>query len=230
MKHYPFSKLGKADYGWLKANYHFSFNNYYDPNKVAIGPLCVWNDDEIQAGKGFPSHAHNNMEIITYVRQGAITHKDSMGNEGRTEAGSIQIMSAGSGVTHSEYNLEDEETRLFQIWLRPDTLNVEPRWEHHVLHYSTGSHTECLASGIDDDDVSIRLYQKARLWRIVTKKDEIVVLPDLSTSEAYAVVASGRLMAGDVLVSERDGLHIEKGDRLKIQAVDDLEWILVEIC
>ena len=111
MKHYPFRELGKADYGWLKANYHFSFNNYYDPKKVAIGPLCVWNDDEIQAGKGFPRHAHDNMEIITYVRQGAITHKDSMGNEGRTEAGSIQIMSAGSGVTHSEYNLEDEETR-----------------------------------------------------------------------------------------------------------------------
>jgi hypothetical protein len=102
----PFNKLGGADHGWLKAKHHFSFASYYDPKNVGHGSLRVWNDDEIAPNSGFPPHAHANMEIITYVREGAITHQDSMGNRGRTEAGDVQVMSAGSGVRHSEYNLE----------------------------------------------------------------------------------------------------------------------------
>ena len=115
----PFNKLGSADHGWLKAKHHFSFGSHYDPGNMGHGSLRVWNDDEIAANTGFPAHPHANMEIITYVREGAITHQDSLGNTGRTEAGDVQVMSAGSGVRHSEYNLEPSLTKIFQIWIEP---------------------------------------------------------------------------------------------------------------
>ena len=116
----PFNTLGAANHGWLDAHHHFSFAGYHDPARVNWGALRVWNDDKIAPKSGFPTHPHSDMEIITYVRTGAITHRDSMGNEGRTEAGDVQVMSAGSGVQHSEFNLEDEDTTLFQIWIIPD--------------------------------------------------------------------------------------------------------------
>ena len=122
----PFGTLGGADHGWLKARHHFSFANYHDPARTNWGRLRVWNDDEIAPGTGFDPHPHRDMEIITYVRDGAITHRDSMGDEGRTEAGDVQIMSAGTGVTHSEFNLEPETTRLFQIWIIPDRRGAKP--------------------------------------------------------------------------------------------------------
>ena len=117
--HRPFDTLGHANHGWLDARHHFSFASYHDPKRMGWGALRVWNDDEIAPRNGFPAHPHRDMEIITYVRQGAITHEDSLGNKGRTEAGDVQVMSAGSGVRHSEFNLEDETTRLFQLWIFP---------------------------------------------------------------------------------------------------------------
>ena len=107
----PFAKLGGADHGWLKAKHHFSFGSHYDPDNMGHGSLRVWNDDEIAPNTGFPAHPHANMEIITYVREGAITHQDWLGNKGRTEAGDVQVMSAGSGIRHSEYNLEPSKTQ-----------------------------------------------------------------------------------------------------------------------
>src|SRR5882757_1971606 len=124
----PFDQLGGADHGWLKAKHHFSFGSHYDPSNMGHGALRVWNDDEIAPNTGFPAHPHANMEIITYVREGAITHQDSLGNKGRTAAGDVQVMSAGTGVTHSEYNLEDEATTLFQIWIETDRNSAPPSW------------------------------------------------------------------------------------------------------
>src|SRR6201994_3644937 len=124
--HRPFESLGGADHGWLKARHHFSFANYYDPKRMGHGALRVWNDDEIAPNSGFPPHPPPDMEIITYVRDGAITHKDSLGNEGRTEAGDVQVMSAGTGIRHAEYNLEPETTRLFQIWIEPSERGGAP--------------------------------------------------------------------------------------------------------
>ena len=105
-----FDSLGHADHGWLDARHHFSFANYHDPARMGWGRIRVWNDDQIAAKSGFPPHPHRDMEIVTYVRTGAITHQDSMGNKGRTAAGDVQVMSAGTGVRHAEYNLEDEQT------------------------------------------------------------------------------------------------------------------------
>ncbi len=114
----PFNELMGADRGWLKAKHHFSFGEYGDPARMGWGSLRIWNDDEIAPNAGFPPHAHANMEIITYVREGAVTHRDSLGNEGRTEVGDVQVMSAGTGIRHAEYNLEQTPTRIFQIWIR----------------------------------------------------------------------------------------------------------------
>ena len=124
----PFNQLAAADHGWLKARHHFSFGDFADPTGMGWGSLRVWNDDEIAPNTGFPAHPHANMEIITYVREGAITHKDSLGNEGRTEAGDVQVMSAGSGIRHAEYNLELGPTRIFQIWITPTHRGGSPAW------------------------------------------------------------------------------------------------------
>ena len=123
---FPFEKLGNHNYGWLNAHYHFNFADYFHSKKMGYPPLLVWNDDQIKPGTGFPMHSHQNMEIITYVRKGAITHEDSLGNKGVTRAGEIQIMSAGTGITHSEYNAEETETHLFQIWIQPNMVNIKP--------------------------------------------------------------------------------------------------------
>lgn len=129
-----FESLGHADHGWLNARHHFSFADYYEPARMGWGAIRVWNDDEIAANSGFPPHPHRDMEIITYVRKGAITHQDSMGNQGRTGAGDVQVMSAGTGVRHAEYNLEQEPTTLFQIWIEPTrtggSLRPDPSCRH----------------------------------------------------------------------------------------------------
>jgi hypothetical protein len=128
IEHRPFNQLASADHGWLKARHHFSFGEFADPTRMGWGTLRVRNDDEIAANTGFPAHPHANMEIITYVREGAITHKDSLGNEGRTEAGDVQVMSARSGIRHAEYNLEPGPTRIFQIWIVPTRRGGSPAW------------------------------------------------------------------------------------------------------
>ena len=122
----PFNDLGGEDHGWLKAKHHFSFAGYQDPSRMRWGSLRVWNDDEIAPNTGFPPHPHANMEIITYVREGAVTHKDSLGNEGRTDAGDVQVMSAGTGIRHAEYNLEQQPTLIFQIWITPNATGGSP--------------------------------------------------------------------------------------------------------
>ena len=159
----PFSSLGGADHGWLKAKHHFSFANYYDPARMSWGRLRVWNDDEIGAQTGFPPHPHADMEIITYVRTGAITHEDSMGNRGRTGAGDVQVMSAGTGVRHAEYNLEDETTTLFQIWIETDKRGAQPSWGQREFPKAdrTGRFS-VLASG-DSSDGALTINADARV-------------------------------------------------------------------
>ena len=148
----PFAKLGGADHGWLKAKHHFSFASHYDPNNMGHGALRVWNDDEIAPNTGFPAHPHANMEIITYVREGAITHQDSLGNKGRTEAGDVQVMSAGSGIRHSEYNLEPTQTRIFQIWIEPTARGGQPTWGSKPFPKADRSgKLITIASGIEGD-------------------------------------------------------------------------------
>ncbi len=160
-----FDKLGGGDHGWLKAKHHFSFGDHYDPANLGLGSLRVWNDDEIAPNSGFPPHPHANMEIITYVREGAITHKDSMGNAGRTVAGDVQVMSAGSGIRHSEYNLEPATTKIFQIWIIPSEAGGQPAWGAKPFPKADRSgRFVTLASGFAEDADALRSAPGHACW------------------------------------------------------------------
>jgi redox-sensitive bicupin YhaK (pirin superfamily) len=167
-----FDSLGHANHGWLDARHHFSFANYHDPKRMGWGRIRVWNDDKIAAKSGFPPHPHRDMEIITYVRTGAITHQDSMGNKGRTGAGDVQVMSAGTGVTHAEFNLEDEDTTLFQIWIETDKPNAQPSWGAMPFpKESREGQFQLLASGNGDEGV-LHINSDARILGATLKAGE----------------------------------------------------------
>jgi len=225
----PFAELGGADHGWLKAKHHFSFASYYDPSRMSWGALRVWNDDEIAAGSGFPAHPHADMEIITYVREGAITHQDSMGNTGRTEAGDVQVMSAGSGVRHSEYNLEDEPTRLFQIWIEPTESGGKPSWGAKQFPQSDRSgRFVTLASGFDDDADALRIRTDARVMGATIKAGERVTLTLDPKRHAYLVPATGVVDVDGVRIEARDGAAITDVGSFEVVGIEDAEVVLVE--
>jgi quercetin 2,3-dioxygenase len=226
--HRPFAALGKADHGWLKANHHFSFASYYDPARMNWGAIRVWNDDEIAAQSGFPPHAHDNMEIITYVREGAITHRDSMGNLGRTEAGDVQVMSAGTGVTHSEYNLEDGLCRLFQIWIVPRERDVAPSWDQREFPKAdrSGQFT-VLASGYGDEG-ALAINADARVLGASAAAGETLSYTIEEGHHAYLVPAKGRIRVGDMEVNARDGLAITGVGAITIEALEDSELVMVD--
>jgi quercetin 2,3-dioxygenase len=228
LEHRPFGSLGKADHGWLHANHHFSFSSYHDPARMGWGNIRVWNDDEIAAQSGFPPHAHDNMEIITYVREGAITHKDSMGNTGRTAAGDVQVMSAGTGVTHSEYNLEDAICRLFQIWIMPRTRNIAPRWDARQFPKTDmGGGFTVLASGYGDEG-ALAINADARMYGAAIAKDGILHHTVPADHHGYLVVASGSVEVNGIALHERDGLAIAAGTDVAIAANAAASLVLVE--
>ena len=225
----PFDTLGGADHGWLKARHHFSFAGYHDAHRMGWGALRVWNDDEIAAGSGFPAHPHADMEIITYVREGAITHKDSLGNVGRTEAGDVQVMSAGSGVRHSEYNLEDSTTRIFQIWIMPGTRGGKPSWGARPFPKTDRSgRFMTLASGMPGDEDALQIRAEARVLGATIKAGERVVLELDPDRHAYLVSAQGIIEIDGVVVAARDGAAITGVGRVEIVGVQDAEIVLVD--
>ena len=225
----PFDSLGGADFGWLKAKHHFSFGHYIDRSRMGVGALRVWNDDEIVAGKGFEPHPHKDMEIVTYVREGAITHRDSLGNEGRTGAGDVQVMSAGDGITHSEYNLEDDLTRLFQIWFVPQSAGGTPWWEARKFPpRSAGQRFVPLASGYDDhiSNGAIPINSDAALLAAALNAGDVASYDLASGAEAYLVVAKGAVTVNGTTLSERDALQVSAEAALSVTADADAEVLL----
>ena len=225
----PFDRLGGADHGWLKARHHFSFANYYDPKNMGWGPIRVWNDDEIAPNSGFPPHPHADMEIITYVRKGAVTHKDSLGNEGRTEAGDVQVMSAGSGIRHAEYNLEPETTTLFQIWIEPSARGGQPQWG--AKPFPKGDRAGkfvTLASGIDGDEDALPIRTDARVAGATLKAGETTEYVLGKERHAYLVPAVGAIEVNGVRLDARDGGAVKDVDVLKVTALEDSEVVLVD--
>ena len=224
-----FAELGGADHGWLNAKHHFSFAGYYDPKRMGWGSLRVWNDDEIAAKSGFPPHPHADMEIITYVREGAITHKDSMGNAGRTPAGDVQVMSAGSGVRHSEYNLEDDLTRIFQIWIEPRESGGTPSWGAKPFPKADRSgRFVTLASGFAEDDGALPIRADARVMGATIKAGERIAMELDPKRHAYLVPASGTIEVGGVRIEARDGAAITDVASVEIVGVEDAEVVLVD--
>jgi redox-sensitive bicupin YhaK (pirin superfamily) len=225
----PFASLGHADHGWLNARHHFSFADYYEPARMGWGAIRVWNDDEIAARSGFPPHPHSDMEIITYVRQGAITHQDSMGNQGRTGAGDVQVMSAGTGVRHAEYNLEDEATTLFQIWVQTDKSGAEPSWgaKQFPRHDRQGGFVT-LASGFEADGDALRINAAARVLGATLKAGETAELTLDPARHAYLVAVGGAIEVNGLRAEPRDGVAITGEANVAMRAVEDAEIVLVD--
>ncbi|MEO0061615.1 MAG: hypothetical protein RLZZ08_175 [Pseudomonadota bacterium] len=225
----PFASLGAADHGWLDTHHHFSFADYHDPARVHWGSLRVWNDDAIAPGTGFPPHPHRDMEIITYVRTGAITHQDSLGNKGRTGAGDVQVMSAGSGIRHAEYNLEDEVTTLFQIWIIPTRGGGDPSWGTRPFPRDDRSGKfVTLASGFVEDGDALPIRTDGRVVAATVKAGDVLTYPLGRDRKAYLVPATGAVRIGDVTVNTRDGAAISDVDVLELTALEDSEVVLVD--
>lgn len=223
-----FETLGHADHGWLNARHHFSFASYHDPDRMGWGALRVWNDDQIAARSGFPPHPHADMEIITYVRSGAITHQDSLGNTGRTTAGDVQVMSAGTGIRHSEYNLENEETRIFQIWILPDRKGGSPSWGTRPFPKDSRAGVfQLLASGRSNDGDALPIRADADVLGVALRAGERVEHDVAPGRHAYLVPATGRILIDDVTAEARDGVALSEG-HFVIEAIEDAEIVLVD--
>lgn len=229
LTHIPFSTLGSADYGWLKPRYHFSFSNYYNPQRVGFGALLVINDDTIAAKSGFPTHGHRDMEIITYVKTGAITHEDSLGNHGVTRAGDVQVMSAGKGVRHSEYNLEDTDTTLYQIWIEPNAQHVDPRWEAMVFPKAViaDGGLPLLVSGRAEDagKGALFIHQDAAISGGVIAAGKSVTQP--IKHQAYVLASQGTCSVDGAVLQQGDGLEVTEQTSITITAQGGNAEVLV---
>ena len=226
----PFSALGGANHGWLDAKHHFSFAGYHDPERMSWGALRVWNDDTIAPGTGFPPHPHSDMEIVTYVREGAITHRDNQGNLGRTEAGDVQVMSAGTGIVHSEFNLEPGTTRIFQIWIMPNRRGAPPAWGAKPFPgEDRAGRFVPLASGSVDDADALRINADARVLGARLKAGESIRHPLATGRRAYLVPATGKVDVNGTMLNVRDGGAIRDENELLVTALEDAELVLVEV-
>ena len=225
----PFEGLAHRDHGWLDTRYHFSFSDYMDPQRMGWGRIRVWNDDKIAPRSGFPPHSHSDMEIVTFVRAGAVSHKDSMGNEGRTAAGDVQVMSAGTGVAHAEYNLEDEDTTLFQIWILPDSAGGEPDWGMREFPRGTRSgQWEILASGDPEGDEALPIRAEARILAATLSAGEKVTYEAQPWRHQYLVATGGRIRINGAEANPRDGIAITGEEAIEVEAREDCELVMVD--
>lgn len=222
-----YNDLGNKDYDWLKARYHFSFGEYNNPNRIRFGKMRVINDDIVSPGKGFAPHDHDNMEIITYVRSGAITHEDSTGNKGRTAAGHVQVMSAGSGITHAEYNHEDTETTLYQIWIFPRSRNTRPRWNSMTFPTApVNTALNLLVSG-DEHDSALYIDADAKIYGGRLEKGTTLIHP--LDKDAYILASDGTFTVNGEAMHKGDGAEVTGTNSLEIKALEDSEIVIIEL-
>ncbi len=225
----PFASLGAADHGWLDARHHFSFAGYHDPDRMGWGAIRVWNDDTIQPKSGFPPHPHRDMEIVTFVRTGAITHRDSLGNQGRTAAGDVQVMSAGTGITHSEFNLEDEATSLFQIWILPNEQGEKPGWgQREFPKASREGGFEILASGTPEADHALPIRTDAKVAAATLTAGQKAIWQTSAERHQYLVAPTGTILVNGIVAAARDGIAVTGEDTITVEAVQDAEIVLVD--
>ena len=225
----PRETLAHRNHGWLDTRFHFSFADYQDPQRMGWGALRVWNDDTIAAQSGFPPHPHRDMEIVTFVHSGAISHQDSLGNRGRTVGGDVQVMSAGTGITHAEFNLEDEQTTLFQLWIIPDRAGEQPSWGTRAFPRSDRSgEWVVLASGDSEGDGALPIRADAKVLAANLTAGQELVRPLEPTRHQYLVPVNGRLRVNGQEVAARDGVAITAESVLNVEAIEDAEIVLVD--
>jgi redox-sensitive bicupin YhaK (pirin superfamily) len=224
----PFDKLGRFRNEWLDANYHFSFSGYHNDARMGEGALRVWNDDTIQPHTGFPPHGHQSMEIITYVRKGAITHKDSMGNTGRTEAGDVQVMSAGAGVQHSEWNADDETCQLFQIWILPRERGGQPGWGTRQFPKGDRSGKWTVFASDTGADDSLTIKQDAKVMGATLRAGDTLDYDVAAGRHGYFVLAAGSVSLNGHVLNARDGAAIHGAETLVLKGIEDAEIVFVD--
>jgi redox-sensitive bicupin YhaK (pirin superfamily) len=225
-----FERLGRFKNDWLDSRFHFSFAGYHDPARMGVGPLRVWNDDRIAAGRGFDPHPHRDMEIITYVRRGAISHRDNLGNEGRTEAGHVQVMSAGTGIVHAEYNLESEPTDIFQIWIVPDKPGHAPRWDTRQFPKADrAGDLVALASGKPGHAAAPPIHADATLFGATMLDGQSIEHTLGSGRQAYLVVVAGKVHANGEPIEARAGVTITDVATIALTATADSEFLIADL-
>jgi quercetin 2,3-dioxygenase len=228
---FPAASRGMADHGWLVARHSFSFASYYDQQRINFGALRVLNDDTIAGGKGFGMHPHDNMEIITIPLSGAIFHKDSMGNEGLIKAGEIQVMSAGTGILHSEFNaLPDQELKLFQIWVIPNKRNVQPRYAQRPITELKPNELLTIVEPYSED-AETWIHQNAwfHLGEFDGGKSIRYSIHDPEKNGVYAIVVDGSFDISGNILKERDALGIENAAGLEITCLAKGRILLLEV-
>jgi redox-sensitive bicupin YhaK (pirin superfamily) len=223
--------MGRGQHGWLDSHFHFSFADYYNPENINFGVLRVWNDDIVMPDTGFDMHPHKNMEIISYVIDGELSHADSMGNEQALSRGQVQYMSAGTGVWHSEHNKGKEPLRFFQIWIFADENGYEPnygdyrfKWEDRINRWLP------LATSVDNKDsvAPIRIHQDINAYATYLEAGKSLSFEVKADRQAYLVVAEGKVRADGIGLHARDGLEIVSQD-ITLDAVEDAHVVIIEM-
>lgn len=221
---------GSADHGWLKAKHTFSFANYYDPERVQFSDLRVINEDRVAPGQGFGTHPHKDMEIVTYVIDGAIEHKDSMGNGTVINAGEVQRMTAGTGVLHSEFNHSDEdELHLLQIWILPEAKNLEPGYEQTLFDRGSKLNQLRLIGSRDGRDGSVTIHQDVDLYASVLEQGREVALDDVGDRRIFVQVVHGEIVVNGEALSAGDGAAIARADVIRVAASAEAEFLLFNL-
>jgi hypothetical protein len=233
-KLYKANERGTANHGWLKANFSFSFANYYNPEQLNFGTLRVLNDDTIEGGMGFGTHPHNNMEIITIPLKGALKHRDSMSNKWiPIETGEVQVMSAGSGVQHSEMNNHPTEAiNLFQIWIIPNKENVTPRYNQKKFDVlERKNKLQVLVSSIDNPvKNSLTIHQDAQISRIDLSENSVFNYQlNSENNGVYLMVIEGEVTVDNKHLAKRDALSIEQTSNFEIEVTKNAELLFIEV-
>ena len=221
---------GNADHGWLHAKHTFSFADYHNPERVRFGKLRVINEDRIAPGAGFDTHPHRDMEILTYIISGAIEHRDSMGNGTVIGEGEVQRMTAGTGVLHSEHNhSQDDELHLLQIWIFPETKNLEPGYEQTAFTRDDKLNTLCLIASPEGRDGSLTIHQDANVYASVLESGKVLVLDDLNDRRVFVQAVSGEISVNRESLSAGDGAQLRAEDTVTISAASDAEFLLFDL-
>lgn len=229
IKVHLFEDLGKASFGWLEANFHFNFGDY-TTGSTHFGQLRVVNDDIISAHTGFGMHPHKDMEIITYVRKGALSHEDSMGNKGATNAGDVQVMSAGTGIYHSEFNRSDDDINSYQIWIMPNKKNVTPRWDQAEFPKQyVQSNFPLLVSGREEDQDrgALFIHQDAAIYGGKLREHTKIEHP--VKYQAYILVSEGHVEIDGHALKKGDAASVVNQSKIQIQACSNAELVIIDV-
>ena len=222
------TKMGSSDLGWLKSKFHFSFAEYYNPSNINFGALRVINDDLVEAGTGFDTHPHRDMEIISYVIDGELTHGDSMGNKRTLSRGHVQYMSAGTGVFHSEHNHGEETLRFLQIWIFPDKKGYEPNYGEYRFEWNDRKNKWLNIVSSKDGNAPIKLNQDSNIYVLELDKDKEIEFKVGEGRQAYLVQIEGTSDINNIALNMRDGLEIIEED-ITIKALETSHFLVIEL-